>query len=63
MKLGQIWREKRSRDSTGWKREVRLAKISEELVWYEPSNYQRGTRQVYRPVQIAYFRAGYEPCE
>ena len=61
--MGQIWRERFSRDPSGWKRQVRLVKVSAELIWYEPSNYQHGTRRMNRPVQIGYFRAGYEPCE
>ncbi len=60
IKPGQIWREKRSLDSTGWLREVLVMSVKDGCVDYEPSNYIRGTRRVYRPIKEPYFRAGYE---
>ena len=60
IKPGQVWREKRSLDSTGWQREVLVMSIKDGCVEYQPSNYIRGTCRVYRPIKEPYFRAGYE---
>ena len=60
IKPGQIWREKRSLDSTGWQREVLVMSIKNGCVEYQPSNYIRGTFRMYRPIKEPYFRAGYE---
>ncbi len=60
IKPGQVWREKRALDSTGWKREVRVLDICLDRVTYAPDNYLRAGRQVFRPIQEQYFRDGYE---
>ena len=60
IKPGQIWREKRTADPTGWKREVRVLDLCNGRVSYVPDNYRRAGRQVFRPIQEQYFRDGYE---
>ena len=60
IKPGQVWREKRALDSTGWQREVRVIECNGRVVSYAPDNYQRSGRQVFRPIQEQYFRDGYE---
>ena len=60
IKPGQVWREKRTLDSTGWKREVRVTECNGRVVSYAPDNYLRAGRQVFRPIQEQYFRDGYE---
>ena len=60
IKPGQIWREKRTSDPTGCKREVRVLDLYNGRVSYVPDNYLRAGRQVFRPIQEQYFRDGYE---
>ena len=60
IKPGQIWRERRALDHTGWHREVRVIDVYNGRVSYVPDNYLRAGRQVFRPIQEQYFRDGYE---
>ena len=66
---GQIWREKRAIDSTGWKRKILVIGCAEGpapsgkttiRVTYEPHNYLRAQGKGRGPVSESCFRGDYE---